>query len=64
MSCFKKLHSIISKNNLSLWKVFSDFDKKNNCLREDDFKALIRKICEGRVEISDGEIKAGFMLID
>ncbi len=31
-NCFSKLNKIIIKNNLSLWKVFNDFDKKKGSL--------------------------------
>jgi len=31
-NCFEKLYKIITKNNLTLWRVFNDFDKKKGSL--------------------------------
>jgi hypothetical protein len=30
MNCFAKLHKIITKNKITLKKVFQDFDKEHN----------------------------------
>ena len=62
--CFQKLHRIIRKNNLTLWKVFSDFDKKKGSLTLQQFGTLMKKICSNNVQISDEEIRLAFELID
>lgn len=43
--CFKKLYKIIIKNNLTLQRVFSDFDKaKKGYLTFDQFKNMLQKL--------------------
>jgi Ca2+-binding EF-hand superfamily protein len=44
-ACFTKLNKIIVKNNLSLGRVFRDFDKKKKgYLTYEDFKTMTLKL--------------------
>lgn len=63
-SCFQKLYKIVSRNKLSLWKVFSDFDKKKGSLTFEEFRLLVRKLSGSTIDIADEEIRSGFALID
>ena len=63
-SCFQKLYKIITRNKLSLWKVFNDFDKKKGSLTLQDFALLIKKLSGNHLEVTDEEIRLGFELID
>ena len=63
-SCFMKLYKIITRNKLSLWKVFNDFDKKKGSLTLEDFTLLIKKLSGSNMEVSDEEIRLGFEAID
>jgi Ca2+-binding EF-hand superfamily protein len=55
---------ISTRNGLTLWKVFNDFDKKKGSLTLAEFTLLIRKISSGSNDISEEEIRCGFELID
>lgn len=52
-SCFQKLYKIITRNKLSLWKVFNDFDKKKGSLTLQDFALLIKKLSGNHLEVTD-----------
>ena len=52
-NCFEKLYKIITKNKLTLWKVFNDFDKKKGSLTLLEFSSLIKKISQNNMDISD-----------
>ena len=60
------MNKIIVKSNLSLWKVFTDFDKKKGVLSLKDFTQLLKKLTANSTTISfsDDEIKKAFELID
>jgi Ca2+-binding EF-hand superfamily protein len=63
-ACFEKLYRIITRNGLTLWKVFNDFDKKKGSLTLSEFTLLLRKISSGTNDITEDEIRSGFELID
>ena len=58
------MYRIITRNGLTLWKVFNDFDKKKGSLTLAEFTLLIRKISSASKDISEEEISCGFELID
>ena len=58
------MYRIITRNGLTLWKVFNDFDKKKGSLTLAEFTLLIRKISSASNDISEEEISCGFELID